>query len=300
MLTVVTKTDIDKYSLSDYSLIQHERIRIKFGDYRGSLSRDGSTGIFPKSTTEYLLLDTKTGTGNSIHFTENNLNMNTEVISPDGSVMAIMNTDDRHPSIQLMEIDSEEIISEYRDKEITDSRLWSSDGSGLFYVRKNGTVVRLNVETMEISWTSHGIYDNHANNGVRTMACSDDDSVLMITTKHSCTTIDSQTGEIIRIQNGEFFYDEMIIISPDNRFFAFYTYEDSIVDVYTMSDNAFQHRIRIDKTVLAVGFNPDSESLTVVTIDGIYSCEPNEEPRCVVPLEDVKGACITPPSSILM
>jgi hypothetical protein len=312
MIIIVTKTHIDKYSLPDYERFEHLPIPDQLRQYdTGWFSKDMSVGFFGERYGRgCVMLDTESGIVKWIPYPNSLFEFNGG-LSPDGSVV-FRQSSRIYPQgfVDLFDSRTGEILYEQHKIDIL---TWSPDGMSVFYAKSHRSVHRLDMETLTDRWVTTRIREDDLIDEIYGMACSDDNSVLIIIATYGFTRIDYLTGEMISFSEHEELYTDQAIVSPDNRFLACYSsiYNPAMniimrsvnfnaVNVYTVDGCIFQRRIKFNESILNVFFNSDLESLTVITTRGIYLCEVGKEPELVVPLKGVKATGIVHSSVILM
>jgi hypothetical protein len=290
MLTVITQSHIDRYSLPDFTRVEHTKTKVKFADYGGYLSRDCSTGVFPYSGTSYSILNTNTGESTIVNYRVPLLEQTT---SSDGSII-IANGQGRNS--ELREVRTGSVLTVIKAN--ISKPCWSLDNRRMAY-EDDSSIVCMNVETPERLWTRWMNLEDQ--DSITAMSFSDDGSIIVVVSYYKMFVVEVESGRLMSTFDVDNHSLNMICVSPDNRYAVLFScLESSTVSLVSLEDGSALTWV-LSRDVITAGFY--SGSVIVVTEDGVYdipSLHEHVDPTKVIELVNVKTAGIAPPNVILM
>jgi hypothetical protein len=295
MITVITQSHIDRYSLPDYNRIEHIPHSVEFGPQTGFLSRDTSTALIPYTDTSYTLLNTWTGESRIVD--HGVTPTGSYILSPNGSSM-VVNEDDIF-SDTIRDVSTGNVLYT-TDNEIL-KLCWSLNNERVAYYRNDSNVFCIDAQSSEAFWAQEIKSDDEIIEG---MAFSDDGRILVVLFESEVFVLNAETGNII--SNFECSYSgDMIYVSPDNSRVLLFSSSNSYNSVVLSLKDGSEINWNFSRRIYAAAWSLDSDSIIAVTGDGVYRIFPVEddkdkEPRRALELENVKSVGIAPPSVILL
>jgi hypothetical protein len=335
MITVITPSHIDRYSLPDCTRVEHIPHSAYIGDYSGFISQDSSTALIPDSDTSYTLLNTRTGESRIV---DHGVTLKgCYALSPNGSSMAI--SKEYRFSNVIQDVSTGDVVCRTDDDII--KLCWSSNGQRVAYYRGDSNVFCIDVATSETIWSK----EIESEDFINTMVFSEDGSTLVILFECDVFVLNAETGDVFSHLDC-CCTDDVVCVSPDNtRALRFCYSGSSSVTVFSLeggceveedsessdsgddsedddsgsesegsessSNNSWDYPEsgdvpegddselvwRFESSIYTAAFSPDSESIIVVTEDGVYRISRIDDdsvaPERILELEDVQDASIS-------
>jgi WD40 repeat protein len=267
MLTIVTRTQINVYELPTYTLMRSIPHSLELGSDYGRVSKDGTRVVFRINPELYRIVDTIDGS----YLILETPAFREYCLSPNGTTVCLMNSN----GLAFYSTQTLELVQSYQRQIRTGTPpVWSPDGHSVVFQDSDGMIIRLDVMSLTIMWSVNGlpdVLDPNAVADVTGMGFADDGTVIIGSTDTLVFTMDAFNGAQISCEDGDF---RRVSVSPNNEYFA-RTHSDPTrsVSVFRLSDLKYHSSVYVDNEIVGFTFNPDSESLTVVTSKSVYRVE---------------------------